>query len=153
MIKKTLINTLVILVILTGCAENNDIQLPAPSEIYAVIDETIELPDMVELPEELFIYSYGIELDWFDSAIAYTCLNALQPDEIVIIHAVDENAANDVLEKLNARLAYKKKSAEKYLPETAPILNSGIVRQDGLTVSLLVTSEITAIQNIYKNMK
>ena len=151
MVKRFLIIAFAIVFVLTGCAKKI-VELPAPPEIYAAITETIALPELVELPEELFIYSYGIEPEWFDSAVSYSCLDSMKPDEIVIIRAVDEEAANNVRKKLKTRLAYKIKSAENYLPETVPILNNGVVRQDGLIVSMIVSGEITAIINVYKNM-
>jgi len=156
MIRKIAVCLFFALFMLTSCEKNkieskSPAELPEPSEIYAAIVKTAELPEMVELPQELFPYYYGIESDWFDSAVSYTCLDVLQPDEIVIVRAVSENAADDITEKLEARLAYKKKSAENYLPETIPFIRDGVIRQDGLTVSLLVSGEIDAIIRVYNN--
>lgn len=139
-------------ILLTGCAKST-VALPPPADLYATIAQTVTLPEMVSLPQDQFPDFYGIETDWFTDAVSYTCLDSLQPDEIVIVKAADKNTADQIQEKLQARLAYKTKVAENYTPDSIPSIQKGVVRQDGLTVSLLVSKDIDAIVKLYDGLK
>ena len=124
-------------------------ELPAPPELYAAIVEAVEMPEMIEVPEEIIGDYYGIEPSWYGSIVAYKSQDIMRPDEIVIARATSKEAADRIREKLEAWLAYKEKSAANYFSDTLHIIRDGIVRQDALTVSLLVTSDITAATAVY----
>jgi hypothetical protein len=62
---------------------------------------------------------------------------------------VDEAAAVLLENTLNTRLQYKRDSAAQYLTENQPMLENGVVRRDGLTVSLLVAVDMDAIESCY----
>lgn len=148
MTKRILTCMFSILLLLTGCAKQSA-ELPDPAELYIEIADTVALPEMVELPTELFSDYYGIETDWFDSAVSYQCQDIMRPDEIVIIKAVSQDAANDVKAKLESWLKYKEKSAENYFADTILSIQNGVIRQDGLTVSLLVSADIDEVVKVY----
>ena len=126
---------------------------PPPSELYALIEEAAGLPEMARLEDDMYPYVYGIEEEWFEEAVSYSSIDITQPDEIVIIRCKIEEAAEQVLEKLEFRLAYKDKSAQNYLPETIIFIQNGVIRQDELTVSLLVLKEIDAVLTLYDTFR
>jgi hypothetical protein len=137
--------------LLAGCTSQNA-ELPDPSELYAAIADAAELPEMYRIPQELISDYYGIEPDWYISIVAYKCQDILRPDEIVIVKAVSEKAAEDVMARLEAWMAYKEKSAENYFSETVSSIHNGVIRQDGLTVSLLVASDIDSVINVFDSL-
>jgi len=138
--------------IMTGCAKTAA-EIPSPAEVYTLISEEVELPEMVLLPQDLLSDYYGIEPEQYNEALSYTSRSTDIPDEIVIIKAASENDAKVILERLNTRLAFKEKSAANYFAETLVSIKNGIVRQDGLTVSLLVSGDIDKITAIYDKLK
>lgn len=148
MIKRLILFMFICVFALTGC-KKEAVPLPAPEYLYGMIAKSVELPEMIDLPLELFTDYYGINLDWVESAVSYSSVDATLPDEIVIVKAVDENAAVEIKAKLEARLECKEKSAENYFVETVPTIRDGVVRQDGLTVSLLVTKDMDAVSEAY----
>ena len=146
----TLICAVVLLLALAGCAKQSK-ELPAPSELYAKINEKIELPEMLEMPQELISDYYGIEPEWYESIIAYKCQNIMRPDEIIIVKAVSKDAADNVKAKLEAWMAYKEKSAENYFTDTVDFIRNGVIRLDGLTVSLLVAADIDKVVKVFES--
>ena len=145
-----LVVTIILLALLSSCGKNA-VDLPEPNELFAYIQSEIELPNMVNVVNDFLEDNIGIEPDEYESAVYYILGVGLSPDEIIIVKAKDNAAAAVIKEKLEARLAYKAKSAEKYLTEYLPMINKGIVRRDGLTVSLIVSEYSEGINNIYRN--
>ena len=126
-----------------------EIQLPSPSELFYEIENTVSLHEMIDLPHDLFFDYYGINPEWFYDAAAYTCVDIMFPDEIIIVRAKGQNEANLVREMLDSHIDFKIRSAANYFVETVPVIENGIIRQDGLTVSLIVSDELQAILAIF----
>ena len=117
--------------------------------MFAAIAEKVDLPEMVDLPLDWFYDYYGIDPEQFSDAIAYSCVSVMLPDEIVIVEAINSDEAEDILAKLTTRLAMKENAAMNYFTETVASIKNGVIRQDSLTVSLLVSSDIEAILKVY----
>lgn len=47
---------------------------------------------------------------------------------------------------------YKQESGQLYLTEYQPVLQAGIVRRDGLTVSLIVSDQLEDIMRVYDSL-
>ena len=71
------------------------------------------------------------------------------PEEIIIIAAIDAENAKDIEAKLNARFENKAEAVKKYLTEHQTVVNSTVVRRDGLTVSLICSEQVDKIVEIY----
>ena len=145
---KRFIATVLIVFSLAGCSAKKT-KLPPPPEMFAAIAEKVELPEMVELPIDWFYDYYGIKPEQFSDAISYSCVSVMLPDEIVIIEAINSDEADDILAKLTTRLSMKENAAMNYFTETVASIQNGVIRQDSLTVSLLVSSDIEAILKVY----
>ena len=139
-----------------GCSKDvpaSEKEFPPPSELYGMIEDAADLPEMAKLEIDLFPYIYGIETEWFEEAVSYSSIDITRPDEIVIVKCLSRDTADEVFEKLKFRLAYKNKSAQNYFPETIIFIKNGVIRQDDLTVSLLVLEKIDTVVNLYDNIK
>lgn len=123
--------------------------LPAPGVLYAQIAENAALPAMVTLTADELYDVIGIDPAWYSDSAAYFAADGTAPDEILIFLAVDEAAAESLVSVLGTRLQYKRDSAAQYLTENQPMLEGGVVRRDGLTVSLLVTRDMDAVEGCY----
>jgi len=150
---RIIIGALALLLLLAAGCKKNTLELPLPTELYEAIAEKISLPDMVSMPSDLFPEFYGIGTGWFEEAVSYTCIDIMRPDEIVIIRAVSEEAASAIIVMLEMRLEYKEKSAANYFAETVKSIHDGEIRQDGMTVSLLVSQDIKAIIKLYETYR
>jgi hypothetical protein len=137
-----------LMILLPSCAAK-EADLPAPVELYDAIASGAGLPEMIDVAGEYLEQTIGVAPDEYESAVYYILPVGIAPDEIVIVKARDGAAAESVREKFEARLAYKAKSAENYLTEYLPVISGGIVRRDGLTVSLIVTDKAAQIAEIY----
>ncbi|MBE6658994.1 MAG: DUF4358 domain-containing protein [Ruminococcaceae bacterium] len=123
--------------------------LPEPAVLYGQIAEKTTLPAMVTLTADELYDVIGIDPAWYSASAAYFAADGTAPDEILIFLAVDEAAAESLVSVLGTRLQYKQDSASQYLTENQPMLESGVVRRDGLTVSLLVAADMDAVEGCY----
>ena len=141
-------------VLLTACSGStsdmvSEQTLPAPTALYAQIADAAALEQMITLTADELFDVIGIDPAWYTESAAYFSADGTSPHEVLIFLAVDASAAEALETVLQGRLRYKQDSAAQYLTENQPLLESGIVRRDGLTVSLLVTAEQDAVKALY----
>jgi len=128
-------------------------ELPEPAELYAAITEAVELPEMADVSGDYLESVLDLGPDEFDSGVYYLLEEGLAPDELVIIRAKDGAGAEAIREKLEEHLAYKEEAARVYLTEFMPVIQEGVVRRDGLTVSLIVSEQVEQIIQVYQQYK
>ena len=150
--KKYLPILLLLTMILSGCRSETQ-ELPPPTELFAAIQAKVELPKMVDTAETDLEALTGIESDTYDSAVCYRLYEGTAPDEIIIVHARDNEMSREIQSLLKRRLEYKRESGELYLTEYQPMLRDGVVRLDGLTVSLIVSERADEIVQIYNALQ
>ena len=150
--KKYLPILLLLTMILSGCRLETQ-ELPPPTELFAAIQAKVELPKMVDTAETDLEALIGIESDTYDSAVCYRLYEGTPPDEIIIVHARDNEMSREIQLLLEKRLGYKRESGELYLTEYQPMLRDGVVRLDGLTVSLIVSERVDEIVQIYNALQ
>ncbi len=146
--KKALI--IILALFLTACTAD---EFPSPAELYAEISESVEIGEMYDLADEMLEDVVGISPDSYTEAVYMTYGTGISPEEIIIVRAKDSDYAITVKEKLDKRLAYIRKSAENYLIEELPIIEKAVIRQDGLTLSLIVSEKSAEIEKIYESCK
>ena len=94
----------------------------------------------------------GIGPDSYDGAVCYRLCEGTAPDEIIIVQGKDNETAEKAQELLEKRLEYKQESGQLYLTEYQPMLQSGIVRRDGQTISLIVSRQVEEILLVYDGL-
>jgi len=151
--KKIKLLIAVLALLLAACSSENGTVSPEPAELFSNIQQTVSIPEMVDVAEAFLEDELGITADQYESAVYYLVEEGLAPDEIVIVKAKDEDTAGQILEKLENRLAYKEESAQLYLTEFMPVIQNGVIRQDGLTVSLIVSEQVEQIEEVYRQYK
>ena len=146
--KKLLIIILVIsLFSLASCRSEKD--LPAPAELFDAIESEIGETGMIDLADEMLEIDTGISPDQYSSAVYCLSMAGNSPEEIIIIAAVDAENAKDIEAKLTARFENKSEAVKKYLTEYQTVVNSTVVRRDGLTVSLICSESVDKIVEVY----
>lgn len=125
---------------------------PDPRELSAAMEEQLSLPELVDMTGEYLEMGVGIQASSYDSAVYYLPADGTLPDEIAIIRAVDSRQADAIQSALEERLAYKEKSAQNYLTENLPVIQRGVIRRDGLTISLIVSEQVEEIEELFDSM-
>lgn len=138
-------------ILLSGCGMETR-ELPPPAELFTAIQADVDLPEMIDTAETDLEALTGIGPDSYDSAVCYRLCEGTAPDEIIIVRGRDEEAAGNIQELLEKRLEYKQESGQLYLTEYQPTLQAGIVRRDGLTVSLIVSEQVEEILLVYDGL-
>lgn len=128
-------------------------ELPSPDDLFSAIQEVVALPEMVDLSDDYLESALGLLPEDCDGAVYYLFADGIAPDEIVIIRARDDSSAKDIQKKLEDRLRYKEQAATRYLTEYLPVIQSGVVRRDGLTLSLIVSEQAEQIIQVYEQYK
>lgn len=150
--RKYLAAPLILVLLLSGCGARAK-ELPAPAELFAAIRAQVELPEMIDTAEADLEALTGIGPDSYENAVCYRLYEGTAPDEIIIVRSRDEEAAGSIQALLEKRLDYKRQSGQLYLTEYQPMLQAGVVRRDGLTVSLIVSAQVQEILRIYDNLR
>ena len=106
--------------------------------------------DMMILSEGDALDFYGIkaeDMEQFSAAINATGISA---EEIVLVKAASEDAAKSVQERLDKRVANRMAEFENYLPYQFDIVaNHSQVSRDGVYVSMIISSELESLSEIY----
>lgn len=152
-----------ILTSFTACGKTDNSQSQNQSSASAessvkLSDVLTEIKSQVTLPE-MTVYSdaedlldmYGIEEQDVKQFVAEVNSSGLEQDEIVLIEAVDSDAAGRIEEKLQNRYDNKLSQNENYNPEQAEIIKACEVEVNGNFVSLIVSPDAEQITEIYKS--
>jgi len=141
-------------VIIDGEDEANEpsIEYKKPSDIFAQVEKLQKNPvELMEVPSDMLLDYYGIDTADVSEGIYYISLDNMLADEFVILVAANEDAADRLEEKLQARLERKLDEAEGYSPEQAAIIEKCSVLRDKNYVSLIVSPDFDAIAQAYKD--
>lgn len=146
--RKLLALLAIVILLLPSCAiENRD--MPTPSQLLMALNEEVALLDMIDVGGEYLEALTGISSEYYDEAVCLQLAEGTAPDEIIIIQAKDEAAAQEIQQKLENRLDYKRQSTEQYFTEYQPMVQAGVVRLDGLVVSLIVSDQVDEIIDVF----
>lgn len=122
------------------------------SDVLAEIKEQVTFPSMAVYSDiEDLLDIYGIKAEYVKQFVAEVNDSGLEQDEIVIIEAVDAEAAAKIQERLQKRYDSKLSQNENYNPEQAEIIKACKVEVNGNFVSLIVSPDAEKITNIYKS--
>ena len=151
--KKTLALFLCILFALSCASCSSPESAPSADlkEVLADMESQLSISDPLKVDtEDDLMTIYGIEaadVKQFAGMYSGTGINA---DEIMMVEAVDSDAAGRVKEKLEKRYQDKENETVQYLPDQYDIVQKGEVRVNGNYVSLLVAQDADKLFSIYE---
>lgn len=136
---------------LCACSASQDKLASADlARVMKDIEEKGALPDtMIALSESDLLDLYGIEGADVKQFAAQVNSDGLACDEIVLVEAVDQQAAKRVQEKLAARYEAKLNENRDYLPEQYEIIKKCSVTTRGNTVAMIVSADAANMIEIY----
>jgi len=121
------------------------------TKVMAAIQEQVKPQEMMELQEGNLMDYYGIDpvdVKQFAASISETGLKA---SEIVMMEAVDADAATRIKEKLEGRLQQLINSFNNYLPEEYAIAKDCKVESYGNYVTLFVSDKADRMKEIFES--
>ena len=128
-------------------------EIPEPAALYDEIKAAVELAPMSDVAEYMLEADTGITADEYSAAVYYILDEGTAPDQIIIVKAKDAAAADAVEQKLKGWLTYQEEGAQVYMTENMPLFQNGIVRRNGQTLSLIVSSKAEEIAKVYDRYK
>lgn len=155
---------LIAVVAFAGCSNNSGTQNSAQSSETSVI-KAKSVSDMFEqikvqtkLPEMLFLEKaddldryYGITPDDVAEFAGGIDNSGTSQDEIVIIKAKDDTAADNVQKMLQRKYDSKLNQIQNYDADETEKIKNGKVEKNGLYVTLVISDDFDKITEIIKN--
>lgn len=108
------------------------------------------LPEMVEMDETMQLNYCGISREDVSQSVVSICTDGLRTDEIWLIQAVDEGAAEKITELAQTRLKAKADETRNYAPDQYAVVEKAELLQEGQYVALLVSPEAKALTEIFR---
>ncbi len=141
----------VICVPAAGCGKTENTKAPEPdtADILKGMREQVSLPEMMDLIDSDLTDIYGI--DSADVAMFSGCIlgDGYSPDEIVLIKASSEDAAQRIRQSLDARLKSKINEAKSYNPDAYALMQKSRVSVRNVYVSMIVSPDQDRLTEIY----
>ena len=120
-------------------------------EIFEDIKTQVGIENLTELSNVRTLDRYyGITEDKVSEFAGGNNSSGVSQEEIVLIKAVDDNAAAAVEGSLNDRYNSKLEQSRNYNPEQAVLFENSDVETDGLYISLVISPDADKINSIYK---
>ena len=142
----------VLVLSLAACGGNRESSGP-DFQVQDAMDAMLEwvgADDMMALSEGDMLDFYGIRAEDMEQFAAAVTSTGISAKEIVLVKAADEEAARRVQERLDKRVANRMAEFKNYLPDQFDIVaNHSRVSRDGVYVSLIISSELEALSQIY----
>lgn len=137
-----------------GCSgnETNEPEAAAVNvdELYASIESSVELNEMTILEEDMILNLLGIEAEKTVQLKVAEAADGLLADEIWLVEAVDEAAAQEIVDLANVRKDAQAASSKTYSPEQYEIVTRAEIITSGNFVAFIVSpavDDIVAVVN------
>lgn len=136
--------------VLCSCAQQPAKEVNLGDVMNEMMKYTLVQDGMLELTQDDLLELYGIQSADVKQFAAQMCLNSLQADEIILVEAVDAQAAKRVQECLEARYQTKLNETRNYQPEEFAKIEKCKVTVNGNLVSLIVVSDASGAMAVYE---
>lgn len=127
-------------------------EAPKTVDLVAIKNEMItqlNIESPIDLDNDKLLNQYGITAETVKSSGSFIVLTGIFPAEIVMIEAVDENAAKEIQGKLQTRLDDLKAQSQSYDAESYSIAQSCSVYINGNYVAMFFSEHGAQMENIY----
>lgn len=117
---------------------------------YQKMEESGKLPAMLAILPDMALDFYGIDTEQCTQWVLRLSQDSLIADEVLLIQAQDEAAAEEILGFLQGRMDTKAAEAITYSPEQYAIIKRGHLVRDGLFLALIVSPDADDLLAIYR---
>ena len=138
---------------LTACGGKKETAAPAAEVKLADVLKSFNLSEegMLNLSETDMSDIYGIEAADMKQFAAAANNSGIKADEIVLVEAVDADAAGRVKQALDNRFQSKLNELENYLPEEYAVVKACSVEISGNFVSMIVAPNAADLVKLYNS--
>ena len=148
----SLLAVLVLTLTMAGCSQSGGSGKSADlPKVLETMKSEVGFSEVIDLDENGLKSNYGIDADDVKQFAALVDSSGIKCEEVVLIEAVDSDAAQTVKEQLDKRMEAKLAQNKDYLPEQYAIIQKCSVEQDGNYVSMIVGAEHEKLTEIYHN--
>lgn len=123
----------------TAAAQSVDV-----SQLYAQL-EALGMPEMLEMEASMRLDIYGIAPEDVRQAKVMVCSDGLRADEIWLVEAVDEAAAQTIKGLAENRVKQKDAESVTYSPEQNVIVKKAVVKTEGSFVYFICSPDVDAM--------
>lgn len=146
------------LLALCGCSDSAAPATTAAAETAAAHADLAQLytqmadklPQMIEMEPDMMLDYCGIDPEQCVQAVAATNSNGLETDEIWLLEAVDEAAADTLEEMAELRLKMKAEETESYAPDQYAVVQKAKLLREGTYLALIVTPEAAELAEMFQ---
>ena len=140
----TIITLLALVISLAACGGEEapkSVQMQA-QEVYTQLSEKAVKSAMLKLNEGLLLDLCGIRSEDVKQAVVAICEDSLLTDEVWVVEATDEAAAQRIIELAKNRLKKKGEESITYSPEQYAVVEKAQLLQNGSFDVLLVAPNV-----------
>lgn len=112
----------------------------------------VGVADPLDVPTSRLSSLYGIDASLVKQSACFVTIEGAFPDEIVMIEAVNEDAASSIKALLNNRLAEVKEQSKSYDAENYALAQQCSVDKKGLFVTMFLTPQHANMKVIYEGL-
>ena len=112
----------------------------------------VGVADPLDVPTSRLSSLYGIDASLVKQSACFVTIEGAFPDEIVMIEAVNEDAASSIKSLLNNRLAEVKEQSKSYDAENYALAQQCSVDKKGLFVTMFLTPQHANMKVIYDGL-
>ena len=142
-----IILALLTLFLLAACGGSaKDIDIAALKE---TIVTDLAVADAMDVDASRLIDLYGIAAEDIEEAACYITMDGVFPEEVIMVKAVDADAAARVEEKLNERIEQVKVQSQSYDAENYALAQECKVIKEGNTVAMFLSPKHADMEKLF----
>ena len=135
-----LFSLVLIFSILSGCGEKDVENVDFDALSGQLLDSGAFTDLLCPLTKDITASLYGIDEADIEN-FALFCSTGATAEEIALFKAVDEAAAQRIMDAVEKRITNQITSYENYVPEEVPKLEDAIIRQNGLFIAYITADK------------
>ena len=130
--------------------ETETVDSPDLEGVYQQFQEKLSLPEMAAVSEKRRDAILGIAPEDCLQAVTVLCGDSVRADEIWMIEAADDAAADRIAELAQVRLDQRAQEMENYLPDQYQIVKQAKIVREGRFVGLFVSPDADAMEELFR---
>ena len=130
-------------------AKNDPPAITDMAQLYDTVQQTVQMPDMLKLDAGMMLDYCGIRQEDVKQAVVAICADSLLTDEVWLLEAADEAAAERLMELANRRLQKKGEESKEYSPKQYAVVQKAQLIRKGTFIALFVSPDSEAMAKVF----
>ncbi len=131
---------------------NSDTAVVDIETVKETIISELSITDARSLDSSRLLDLYGIKEEDVTASACFVTMNAIFPDEVIMVNAVNKDKAQEIAEMLQTHLDAVKVQSQSYDAENYAIAQKCEVMTEGLTVALFLSPDQEAMVEIFNRI-